>query len=204
MGMFDWMFGDENVRKALSDRAYLDPSAITDPVQKAAALEAGKRMEISQGLGGAAQAISQANMKGGGIGDLLAAGAGGFATGGDDMLKRQYMAAQTRGSMAQARKHEAEARYYGGGGSGMPTVVRDADGRVHRLTPKGYKPVPKFEQEGYAKVDLPPMPSALNPDQTVVAGSSPNGFPYPKGMTYTDTQSGQRYVSDGTQWIKQG
>jgi hypothetical protein len=199
MSLWDTLFGSEDVRKAMSDRTYLDPSAITDPAQKAAALEAGKRMEISKGLGNAAAAISAANMKGGRWGDLLAAGAGGFAQGGDDVLKQQYAAAQTRGALAQAKYHEAQAKSYD---EGRPPTVRDQWGRVHRLVKGQYVAVPIKDQEGYAGLNLPPMPTGYNPDQRVIAGSSGGQGSQP--MTYTDTASGQKYISTdgGKTWQK--
>lgn len=206
MGLWDFLFGSDDVRKAMQDRSYLDPAKMSDPnVQEAAS-----RMELSSRLGNAAQAVAAANQKGAGPGTLLAAFGGGFGTGGDDLLKRQYMAAQTKQAIGAAAKAEAEAKYYGGGSAtgNRPLVIRHTDGRVMRWSKQGYKPVPRWEQEGYAGMKLPGMPADLDPglndDQRTIApssGGSGGGF-YPKGTTYTDTSSGQRYVSDGTQWVK--
>lgn len=202
MSIWDTLFGDENVRKAMWDKSLQDPSTLTDPTQKAAAIEAGKRLDISRGLGNAAMAISQANMKGGKWGDLLAAGAGGFNTGADDQLKQQYMRAQTRGALAQAQKHEAEARSLS---INRPQTVRDQYGRVQRWNGKRYVPVPEYDQQGYAKVDLPAMPGDYkdpeNPDQRTVAPPGGGKFQGQPRPTYTDTTTGQVYDWIGGKWV---
>jgi len=219
MSLWDTLFGDELTRKALADKAYLDPQGIkADPkiedataraadlkARQDAATSAASRMEWSRGLGSAAQAISQANMKGGKWGDLLAAGAGGLTQGGDDFLKQRYVQAQTREAQAKARKYEAEASP-----GNRPGTVRDANGRVMRWNGKRYVGVPQWEQDGYAKVDLPPMPYDYNPDQGVIdptgkgggqvqtpdyPGSGGGGMA-PKGMRRQDTD-GTWYVSRG-------
>jgi hypothetical protein len=159
-GLWDWMFGTEDVRKAMDDRSYLDPASVTDPAKKEAAYDAARRVRLGDSLIGLSQGIGQAKRQGGSWGDILSGGATGFAAGssGDQQLKQLYTLAQTKGALAQAKKHEAEAQYYAGGG--LPHTVRDEYGRVHRLTPKGYVPVSVQDQEGYKGIlqQLPLMP----------------------------------------------
>jgi hypothetical protein len=65
-----------------------------------------------------------------------------------------------------------------------------------------YVPVPVKENDSYNGINLPSMPN-LNPDQTVIAGSS-SGGQGSQPMTYTDTASGQKYISTdgGKTWQK--
>jgi hypothetical protein len=195
MAFFDFLFGDENVRAAMKDKSYLDPSGITDPTKKTAALEAADRMDWSRGLGAASQAISAANAKGGKWGDLLAAGAGGLTQGSDDLMKQRLLGAQTRQAMAHARKYEAEAK-----GGQRPPVVRDANGRVWKWNGKRYVGTPEWEQDRYGKVDLPTMPYDYNDDQKVVdpQGAKAGGTV----PTYVDTTTGKTYKWIGGKWVE--
>lgn len=211
MSFWDTIFGDEDTRAAIRNKSYLDPQGVTDPDparQKAlrdAAISAGRRMDISADFANMAKAMAESRAKGGKFLDQLSAGGVGFATGSDQTLKQQYMQAQTRGAQAQARKHEAEAKSLS---INRPQTVRDQYGRVQRWNGRRYVPVPEYDQQGYAKVDLPPMPGDYqnpdNPNQTVVAppgGSTPGRFQGQPRPTYTDTTTGQVYDWIGGKWV---
>lgn len=185
MNLFDTLFGTDDERKALTNRTYLGPQSMLSDADKSIR----GRMMLQSQLGGAAQAVANANQKGMGIGGLLAALGGGLTQGTTDFDKMREQAAT-----GEARARTAAGLPIGGtistSGTGGATgrVGMGGDGQIYEIMMDGTAhPLPVAKQKGYAgqkipsiddvrrELGLPNPATRLNPNMSTI--QSTGGMP---------------------------